>query len=37
MEYNMRNGPIRWQISISIRVIPDHFWLALTVIEMFTF
>ena len=37
MEYNIRNGPIRWQISPSIKVIVEHFSLALTVFEIFTF
>ena len=35
MEYNIRIGPILWQISISIKVILEHFWLALTVFEIF--
>ena len=30
-EYNIRNGPLRWQISTSIKVIIEHFSLALIV------
>ena len=30
-EYSIRNGSILWQIQTSIIVIPEHFWLALTV------
>ena len=37
LEYNIRNGPVRWQISASIKVIPGHFSLALIVFEIFTF
>ena len=37
MKYTIRNGPIRWQISTSIKVILEHFLLALTVFELFTF
>ena len=29
-EYNLRNGPIRWQVSTSIKIILEHFSLALT-------
>ena len=37
MEYNIRNGPIRWQIESCIKVIREHAWLAFTVFEIFTF
>ena len=35
--YNISNGPIRWQISISIKVTFGHFSLALAVFDIFTF
>ena len=31
--YNIRNGEIRWQISTSIKVILEHFFLAFTVFQ----
>ena len=34
-EYNIRNGPIRWQLSISIKVKLEHVSLALTVFDIF--
>ena len=34
MEYNVRDGPIRWQISTSIKVVLEHFSLALTVLRI---
>ena len=37
IEYNILNGSIRWQISISIKVVLEHFSLTLTVFEIFTF
>ena len=36
-EYNIRNGSIRWQISFSIKVILEHFSLAPSIFEIFTF
>ena len=33
-EDNIRNGPIRWQISICINFIHEHFALALTVFQI---
>ena len=27
-EYNIRNGPIRWQITTCIKVIPEHFFVS---------
>ena len=36
-EYNIRNGPIRWQIPTSIEIILQHFSLDLTVFDIFTF
>ena len=30
-EYNIRNGPVLWQISACIKVMPKHFLPALTV------
>ena len=36
-QYNIHNDPIRWQISTSIKVILEHFSLALTVFEIFIF
>ena len=37
MECTSCSGPIRWQISTSIKVILEHFSLALTAFEIFTF
>ena len=36
-EYYIRKGPIRWQILTSIKVIPEHFSLALTGFEISRF
>ena len=36
-EYTICNGPIRWQISTSMKAILEHLSLALTVFEIFTF
>ena len=33
-EYNIRNGHIRWQISKSIKVVFEHFSLALTAFQI---
>ena len=37
VEYNIRNGPIQWQISTPIKVILKHFSVALIVFEIFRF
>ena len=37
MEFNIRNGLIRYQISNAMKVILEHFPLALTVCEIITF
>ena len=37
MEYNIRNGPVRWQISTCINFILEHFSLALPVFEILIF
>ena len=37
VEYNIRNGPIRWQISTSMKVIVEHYLLALAVFEILAF
>ena len=34
---NIYNGSIRWQISTSIEVVLEHFSLAFTVFEIYTF
>ena len=34
MEYNNCNGPIRWRISTSIKVIIEHFSIVLTVLQI---
>ena len=36
-DYTNRSGPIRWLISTSIKVMLEHFSLALTVFQIFTF
>ena len=36
MKYNICYGPIRWQISTSVKVVLEHFSPALTVFEIFT-
>ena len=36
-EYNIHHGANRWRISISIKVAHEHFSLAFTVFEIFTF
>ena len=36
-EYNIRNDPVRWQISTSIKITSEQFSLALTVFQIFTF
>ena len=36
-EYNIRNGPVRWQISACINFILEHLSLALTVFDILTF
>ena len=35
MEYNICNGSNRWQISTSVKVVHEHFSLALAVLEIF--
>ena len=37
IEYNTCNGPIRWQISTTLKVRPGHFSLALSIFEIITF
>ena len=36
-EVQHSNGPIRWQMSMSIKILIEHFTLALTVFKIFTF
>ena len=36
-EYNIRNGPIRWQMLTSTKFTLEHFSLALTGFEIFSF
>ena len=36
-EYINCNGPIRWQISTSIKIIHEHFSIALAAFQKFTF
>ena len=37
MNYNIRNVPVRWQISTRISLILQHFSLASTLFKIFTF
>ena len=37
MDYNILNGPLRWQMSTSIKLKHEHFSLDLMVFEIFTF
>ena len=37
MEYNIRHGPIRGRILTSMKIIIEHFSLALTVFQILSF